>query len=162
MWQIILTRLRRFFSPPPKPWPKCELIGWDCAKDVQKGEIYRFIYSLFIHQDNLSWNRTQVIMTIEAATLAGAFVLGNTQHTALMRVLLISGSFVLFLLWRLIVRDQSMRDHLRNNYLDKIHDQYQIRISSEVRECDKGRNLILAVLIVLLILNAVVCLFGSF
>ena len=39
---------------------------------VSDGEIYRFLTTYYVHQDKLSWSRTQALGLVELATLGAA------------------------------------------------------------------------------------------
>jgi hypothetical protein len=152
----LIAKFKKLVAAVPNP-PPSDLINFD-PKKVGEADVYRFLCSLFIHQDNLSWSRTQAILAIEGASLAGSLVLGNGGHGVLMRALLFFGSIALGLFWLLLYRDQIMRDHLLRKYLDRVHTQFHIRISPELRDFQRGRYIIAGIVVSLVLLNLIIML----
>jgi hypothetical protein len=83
---------------------------------VKDDEFYRFACAYYLHQDSLSWSRTQILFAVEGAALAAAL----SQRTSIAVLALLSGSVLVFLIWRLVQRDWQVRDQYLN-FLDKFH-----------------------------------------
>jgi len=83
---------------------------------ISESEFYRFIGAYYLHQDTLSWSRTQNLFAVEAGVLVAAF----TRHGWLALLALLLGSGLVFLIWRLIQRDWQIRDQY-NPYFDEFH-----------------------------------------
>ncbi len=97
------------FEPP-------EEVNWGA---IDEKEFYRFIYTYYFHQDALSWKRTELLLAVEAGVLAAAFAQRSSVAVAV--VALVGGSVVVFLIWRLIQRDDQVRDQY-NRYFKKFHE----------------------------------------
>jgi len=92
-----------------------EGLNWEA---IDEKEFYRFAYTLYFHQDKLSWSRTQILFAIEAAVLAVAFV--QRVSVAVSVAALLVGSALAFLIWRLIQRDWQVRNQY-DLYLKRFH-----------------------------------------
>jgi hypothetical protein len=95
------------FEPP-------EGINWEA---IDEKDFYRFICSYYLHQDASSWKRTELLFAVEAGVLAAAF----SQRASIAVTALIGGSILVFLIWRLIQRDDQVRDQF-NRYFKKFHE----------------------------------------
>jgi hypothetical protein len=91
--------------------------------DVHDDAVYQWLTSYLLHQDQLSWSRTQTIVAVEAGVLAGAFYLNG--RAAVIPLLL--GAVVIWLCWSLICRDWQIRDQDLSK-LDDVHEQFGIRV----------------------------------
>jgi hypothetical protein len=98
---------------------------------VRDEDFYRFACAYYLHQDKLSWSRTQILFAVEAAVLTAA--LSQSQRTWIAVAALVLGSVLVFLIWRLIQRDWEIRDQYLN-FFDKFH---------KFNERDKGVSAIL-------------------
>ena len=79
-------------------------------------EVYRFLIDYYLYQDGLSWSRTQILLGVEAGTLAAAF----SQKGVIGAIALVLGTFLVVLLWGLVERDWEVRDqHL--SIIDQVH-----------------------------------------
>jgi hypothetical protein len=99
------------FEPP-------EDVNWGA---VDEKEFYRFIYTYYLHQDALSWKRTELLFLLEAGVLATALVQRTSVTVAVSA--LAGGSILVFLIWRLIQRDGQVRDQY-NRYFKKFHERF--------------------------------------
>lgn len=79
-------------------------------------EVYRFLVTYYLHQDKLSWSRTQTLVVVEAGLLAASFAKGGLIAI----ISLLIGSIVIWLIWRLIQRDWEIRDQ-NLEIIDKVH-----------------------------------------
>lgn len=97
-------------------------------------EIYRFFTTYYLHQDKLSWSRAQTMVAIEAGVLAAAFskVGSNNNMGHLPWIVLLFGTFLIFLIYRLSRRDREIGDHVLE-ILDKFHIPKNIRVKPEPR-----------------------------
>jgi len=84
-------------------------------------EVYRFISLYYLHQDKLSWSRTQTMVLIESGILAAAYKICSFLSI----VPLLLGAIIVFLFWGLIQRDWQIRDNQLEK-LDDIHKYYGV------------------------------------
>jgi hypothetical protein len=91
--------------------------------EVTPNEVYRFLGAYWIYQDQIGWSRTQTIVIVEAAILAGA--LG--RHGPLSPLILVLGSLLIHWLFRIIARDWQMRDYLAE-FLDPINESHGLQL----------------------------------
>jgi hypothetical protein len=84
---------------------------------VSPDSVYAHLTSYYLYQDRLSWSRTQTLVVLEAAILAGSYA---QVGTALAPAILLPGTFIVWLIWRLIKRDWQVRDH-NLHLLDQVH-----------------------------------------
>lgn len=94
-------------------------------KDLPK-EVYAHFGASYLYQDQLSWGRTQLLVAIEAGTLAAAFALRPILAIAA----LLLGALLMAAIWRLVERDWEVRDHHRD-LLGKVHKPLDIRMTKE-------------------------------
>jgi len=92
--------------------------------EVSDDQVYNWLTRYLLHQDQLSWSRTQTLVAVEAGVLAAAFYL-NGKSSA---VPLLLGGFIVWLLWCLIRRDWQVRDQDLLK-LDDVHRAYGIRVT---------------------------------
>lgn len=92
---------------------------WDPNIDDNTGlnrEVYRFLVTYYLYQDQLGWSRTKLLFTVEAAVLAAAFAYKGFLATAV----LTAGIILVVLIWFIVERDWQIRDqHLA--VLDRVH-----------------------------------------
>lgn len=92
---------------------------------VSESEVYRFLTTQYLHQNQLSWSRLQTTFAIEAGILAWFF--SAETCTPLVVVGMILGSITVWLLHQLILRDWEIRDQ-NNEKLDKVHEPLGIKL----------------------------------
>ena len=90
-------------EPMPDQFQPPEGINWEA---IDEKEFYRFMYTYYFHQDVMAWKRTELIFAVEAGVLAAAF----SQRAPVAVLALMGGSIIVFLIWRLIQRDEQVRD----------------------------------------------------
>ncbi|MDD3483170.1 hypothetical protein [Azovibrio restrictus] len=93
---------------------------------VSDNEIYKFLTTHWQHQNQLSWSRLYVMVALELATLGGAFSIKGILGVSAIVV----GTFVGFLLYRLILRDWHVRDQ-HQELIEKVHKSSDIRMVPE-------------------------------
>lgn len=125
--------------------------GFD-PNNVSENEIYKFITAQWQHQNQLSWSRLYVMLALEFAALGGAFSAKGLVGSGA----IIVGTFVGFILYRLMRRDWNVRDqHLR--LLDKVHGPLGIRmIPPSGTRLNNGQFLLRTLFITLLATNVAV------
>lgn len=101
-------------------------------------QIYQFLGAFYLHQDRLGWERIYALTAIEAAAVAGIFTVRSSPLAGIAVAIL--GFVLTWLFWGASSRDWEIRDHLRDKYLDKVHDPAGIRLSPETRR-SLGRRL---------------------
>ena len=77
--------------------------------NVNDADVYRFITTYWLYQDQLSWSRIKGLITVEAGSLAAAI---TKEGFVALGVLLIACLFIVFTR-RLIIRDWQIRDQQR-------------------------------------------------
>ena len=93
---------------------------------VSDDAVYQWLTTYLLHQDQLSWSRTQTIVAVEAGVLAAAFYLDG--RASVMPLLL--GSGVIWLFWCLMRRDWQVRDQDLSK-LDDVHGPFGIRVTQD-------------------------------
>ncbi|MCK4546136.1 MAG: hypothetical protein KAW17_01730 [Candidatus Eisenbacteria sp.] len=119
----------------------------DVFKELPEA-VYAYLTANYLHQDQLSWGRTQLLVAIEAGTLAAAFSL-----RPLAVPILLFGVFLVLAIWRLVERDWEVRDQ-DLDLLDKVNKPLGIRMIKTPRNklwC--GSVILRAVFIGLIALN---------
>lgn len=91
--------------------------------EVAPAEVFRFMATYYIYQDQIGWSRTQTMVVVEVAVLAGAFA----RQGPLSPIVLVVGACVVCYLFRLIQRDWQVRDRIGCN-LDPVLKRYDIRL----------------------------------
>jgi hypothetical protein len=86
------------------------------GKEVTPNEVYRFLITYYIYQDQLSWSRIQSLAVVQIAISAGSLTHGKWQGA--LGLFLAAG--LVALIWLLIERDWEIRDH-HLPILDTIH-----------------------------------------
>jgi hypothetical protein len=107
--------------------------------------IYTFLTNYYLHQDQLSWRRTQLLVAVEGATLAAAFA--NPQ---LAELTLLLGIVLVLVIWRLVERDWEVRDQ-NLHLLDADHQPLAVRMVKEPRSRWWKGSFLLRIAFVLLI-----------
>lgn len=120
--------------------------------NVSENEIYKFVTAQWQHQNQLSWSRLYVMLALEFSVLGGAFSAKGLVGSGA----IIVGTFVGFILYRLMLRDWNVRDqHLQ--LLDKVHDPLRIRmIPPSGTRLNNGQFLLRILFITLLATNVAV------
>ena len=104
---------------------------------VSENEIYRFVTTQYLHQNQLSWSRLQTIFAVETATLTSAFVKPGFYGNAAVFL----GSAVIVILYLMVIRDWQVRDQ-NNNLLDNVHQPLNIRLIIKPKYWwQRGKNL---------------------
>lgn len=118
-------------------------------RKVSDDQVYSFLTSQFFNQDQLSWNRTQTIVAIEAGILASSFALKGILGVAS----LLLGSILVWLIWCLVLRDWEIRDqHLI--LLDAVHKPLGIRLICKAKfKWRTGRIILKAIVLFLIFIN---------
>lgn len=123
------------------------------ASNVSENEIYKFLATHWQHQNQLSWSRLYALLALESGTLAGSYSVKGWTGLGLLLV----GTLVGFILYRLIKRDWDVRDQDKlREILDRVHEPLGIRMISprEPTWCS-GQFLLNALFVVLLLTNIV-------
>jgi hypothetical protein len=124
-------------ASPEKPHPTFKAAD-DRPMAVDGKEIYRFLTTQYLHQNQLSWSRLQTIFAIEAGLLAWFFSAHNTTISIIV-VGMVLGSIAIWLLHQLILRDWEVRDQ-NAHLLDEVHAPLKIRLIKEAcRKWLKGQ-----------------------
>lgn len=117
---------------------------------VSENEIYKFLTAQWQHQNQLSWSRLYVILALESGTLAASYSLKGWVGCAL----LIIGTFVGFVLYRLIHRDWDVRDQLKLlELLDSVHAPLGLRMIPPAKSRWSNGKFLLAMLFLTLLLT---------
>jgi hypothetical protein len=117
-------------------------IGDFKPKKVPASEVYRFLYTYFIHLDRLLWSRIQAIVAIEVATLAGATAARHEGEAILGMFVLAAGTLLVLLIYGLILRDREIRDSYFA-HLDSVNQPLKIRFTCEPEfRCRKGSTIL--------------------
>ena len=130
--------------------------------NVTDDAIFQWLTSYYLHQDSLSWSRTQTILAVEAGVLAAAFYLDGRASV----VPLVLGAAVIWFFWSLMNRDWEIRDQDLENQLDRVFKPRGIRVEKcESRWWRKGETvskiLIWATILANLALSLLFLVFGS-
>ena len=87
-------------------------------KRTSDSGFFRALISYYIHQDQLMWNRTQILIAIQGGSLAGSYSLIGKNNWVAFLILLSAVLFTLLLL-AVIKRDIDARD-VNLQLIDKI------------------------------------------
>lgn len=93
---------------------------------VSSNEIYKFLTAHWHHHNQLSWSKLYIMLALESATLAASDKL-SSQSPNLACALLLIGTAVGIILYRLMLRDWEVRDEYTQK-LDMVHDLFGIRM----------------------------------
>ena len=116
--------------------------------------VYSFITSYYLHQDNLSWGRTQILFAIDAGTLAAAFAVKQLAPFTLL-----AGILLIIFIWLLIERDWEVRDQ-NLEHLDKVHVPLGIVMVKKPKyPIRRGSFILRLVFCVLIFINAILAIF---
>ena len=119
-------------------------------EDAGQREVYRFISNMFLHQDRLLWGRLQTLAIIEGSSLTAAFAVLGKLGASIVAL----GTVLIGMAFTLATRDTEVRDHLRKEYLDPVHDKLQIYLAP-LKVAPTGRSTLKWLCIILVLLNAV-------
>lgn len=142
--RIIKAICREMLAPPLEVGPSFR------PEQVSSSEVYRCLYTSYLHHDRLAWSRTQALVAIEAGLVAAAF----SQKGLFAVFILLAGTLLLYLIWRLIHRDFENRD-MHRDALDRVHKPLGISMGKQP-PCPAwayGRKIIRIVFIVLATAN---------
>lgn len=136
-------------SVPPVPPSKVA-----SAADIKASEsdVYDFLTQLYFYQDELSWNRIQTIVAIEGGILVAVL----SQQNRICALLVLSGTIVIWLIWRLVLRDWQLRDH-NLTILEAAHARFAVKIDIPASpHWFRGRYILKGVVWVMMITNVVI------
>jgi len=120
---------------------------------IGESDFYRFACSFYFHQDSLSWSRTQMLFAIEAATLATVF----SKRDWVVPLSTAFGSILVFLLWRLILRDWEIREQYAG-YIGDFHRALPVELVAKPKiRCFGGRYIMRFIMLFLMFINACSC-----
>lgn len=130
--------------PAATAWTQA--IGSFEPESVTASEVYRFLYTYFMHLDGLLWSRIQTIFAVDAATFAGATAARHEHESIVSVFVLVVGTFLVLSIYWLILRDRE----IRNSYfahLDSVNKPLNLRFTCEPGfPCRKG-SIILRVIV---------------
>lgn len=142
-------------APPAPPAPPLTLAPKPPPDGVSADRVYDWLTRHYLHQDQLSWSRLQTIATVEAATIAAAFYLGDERAWQPLAV----GTFVVLLLFSLIFRDWQVRNRIKDE-LKAVHDRFGLSMGGPERTgcvlITKGRYAVVILLLVIVGVNGYV------
>ncbi len=119
---------------------------------ISENEIYRTLIDLYLQSDELSWSRTQTIVTIEAAIIGSAFVVRGV----IAAFALVFGVVLIKAFKYLICRDWEIRDQHLETILDDVHKPLDIRLRVIAgADWKTGKNIVPFILNVLIMINIV-------
>jgi hypothetical protein len=107
------------------------------TNSVNENEIYRFLTTQYLHQNQLSWSRLQTAFAVEAGLLTWFFSSINSANTLVTLISMGLGSVVIWLLYQLILRDWDIRDQ-NKSLLEQIHSNRKLKIELLKNKCEKG------------------------
>jgi hypothetical protein len=112
------------------------------AIDVDINEIYRFLTTQYLHQNQLSWSRLQVAFIVEAGILTWFFSsINSTIPMFVITIGIILGCIVIWMLYQLVLRDWEIRDQ-NEDFLNKIHQPFGIELlKKKCKNGFRGRNI---------------------
>jgi hypothetical protein len=117
---------------PQPPDVASQKVQSECSKppDITASEHYRFLYTYWMHQDQLGWRRLTVIYAIQAAFFA-ALLRANQrpEAIALFVATLIAMVFVVILVWLDFQTRNEAEDKMRSMlkvYNKQIEGKYQL------------------------------------
>jgi hypothetical protein len=148
--RIIKAISREMLAPPLETGPSFR------PELVSSSEVYRCLYTSYLHQDRLAWSRTQALVAIEAGLVAAAF----SQKGLFAALILVTGTLLLYLIWRLIRRDFDNRD-MHRDVLDRVHKPLGISMGKQP-PCPAwayGRRIIGIVFVALAIVNILLAMY---
>lgn len=120
--------------------------------NVSESEVYRFLTLHWHHHNQLAWSKLYVLLALEAATLTGSFSVAKVSHYSSFWLLL-AGSLVAIILYRLMLRDWQVRDYMAEK-LNNVHNDFSIEILPPPKnELFRGRNLLKIIIAILALIN---------
>jgi len=108
--------------------------------------------NLWIHQNQLVWNRLQTVGVIELATLSGGYSL--IKYDSLYNAIMIIGTFFVLLVFNLSIRDIKYREKIN----EKIKDDFSLDIKSSWYAPLKGTSIMVLFYFIIIVIN-IFCLF---
>lgn len=123
--------------------PSDEAIGNFDPSEVKDGEVYRFLYTYYLHQDRQCWRRTETLLAVEVAALVGSYAT-QCEGRAFSIAAIASGTFVAFLIGLLVYRDLEIRNSFFSHF-DSVHKPLRLRFTPKAR-FSRGR-IILSIII---------------
>ena len=108
--------------------------------------------NLWIHQNQLVWNRLQTVGVIELATLSGGYSL--IKYDSLYNAIMIIGTFFVLLVFNLSIRDIKYREKIN----EKIKDDFSLDIKSSWYAPLKGTSIMVLFYFIIIAIN-IFCLF---
>ena len=118
--------------------------------NVTEDEIYKFLTAQWQHQNQLSWSRLYVLLALESGTLAGSYSIKGWLGCSL----IIVGTIVGFILYRLMLRDWGVRDQEKLlNVLDGVHKPLGLRMIPDAKSVLSNGQFLLNLLFIILLLT---------
>ena len=106
----------------------------DLPLTVNGNEVYRFITTHYFHQNQLSWSRLQTQFAVEAGLLTWYF--SQKQSPTISAFGMILGVIVIWLLYKLVLRDWEIRDQ-NENVLKLFHEPLGIEMRIHPKDENK-------------------------
>lgn len=117
---------------------------------VSENEIYKFLTTQWQHQNQLSWSKLYVILALESGTLAGSYNIKGLLGCGLVIV----GTLIGFILYRLILRDWDVRNQERLlSILDSVHSPLGLRMIPPAKSTLSNGKFLLNLLFIILLLT---------
>lgn len=142
LWSPIVGRSEDERMTAPAATHKKEDPSWE---EATAKEVYAWLTSYYLHQDQLSWSRTQTTVAVEAGVLAAVWSIDGRAST----LPLLVGTLIVFLLWGLIQRDWEIRDQDIAN-LDTVHRRFGIALAKTPRYAWRRGSFVINLLTLLL------------
>ena len=116
---------------------------------IKDEHVYAFLTEYYIHQDQLSWGRTEALGVVEIGILTAAFA----KEGWIAATSLIVGSVVVWLIWCLVQRDWEMRDQSLSA-LDSVHAPRNISMACATKHWWwRGRTILRVIVCLILLTN---------
>jgi hypothetical protein len=117
---------------------------------VDDVEVYKFLTAHYLHQNGLSWSRTQALGVIQIGILTAAFSKGGCIAIGTLMI----GSILVWMTWCLVQRDWELRDQHLDNILRSVHSPRNIDMRCEPKyQLRKGAFILPFIIYLLLIIN---------
>ena len=123
-------------------------------------DVYHFFQRYYFHQDQLSWGRTQVLLAVQAGTLAASFSV-HSRYLAVLVLLL--GLWLTTMVYLVMRRDWEIQAWLFTRYLEPAH--RRCGFESELAPVPGhlgGRKLLTRVVLVILAIDAILATLNMF
>lgn len=118
--------------------------------EVSENEIYRFLTTQALAQNQLLHSRINTMLMVEVAALAGAI---NARKEAVVLIVLVLASALIILFWLFAVRDrQGQLAHIGK--LDDVHKSLGVQLIPRGRYGLRGSNGVTAIAVCLIAANA--------